>query len=181
MRPRRLSALGLVWFPGPRVVLVVATLVALLGSVTLTAGQPAPVAAVTVAIAPDDYVLDALRRLNEERIAAGLPELTLDAQVREVAAERVLDMAGQGYFAHYGPDGKSAFSALADRAVPYGIVGENLARTTYPPDGLIAAVHAALMDSPGHRSNMLEPRFNRVGVAIAEVDGMYYIAYVFLD
>lgn len=151
------------------------------GSLALTAEHTAPVAAVTVAIAPDDYVYEALTRLNEERQAAGLPELALDTQVREVAADRVLDMAWHGYFAHYGPDGQSAFSALADRAVPYQIVGENLARTSYPPDELVAAVHAALMESPGHRSNILEPRFSRVGLAIAEVDGLYYLAYVFLD
>lgn len=168
-RPRRLSGLSML------------ALVVVLSAQAVSAVRPAPARAVTVASVPEEYIQDAVARLNRERAAAGLAELTLDPLVEQVAADRVLDMAWRGYFAHYGPDGQSAFSALADRDVSYQIVGENLARTTYAPDELVAVVHTALMDSPGHRANMLEPRFNRVGVAIAAVDGVYYFAYVFLD
>ena len=86
-----------------------------------------------------------------------------------------------GYFDHYAPDGESAFSELAVRGIRYRLAGENLARNNYAEAKTVAAAFEGLMASPGHRANILEERFSKVGVAAVQSGKMWVYVTVFKD
>ncbi len=108
---------------------------------------------------------DMLALLNAERKKAGLPNFTVDIKTTAVAREHSRDMFLRQYFAHVNPDGKDAGDRLTQGSVPYTVAGENLA---YAPD--VAIAHAGLMNSPGHRRNILDPSFRHIGIGIISTD-----------
>lgn len=108
-----------------------------------------------------------LELLNEERRGAGLEELVLDEEMRDVAREHSRDMWERRYFAHENPDGENAVHRLLEGEVDFARAGENLALTRN-----VERAHEGLMDSPGHRRNILDPEFRRVGIGV--IDGGVY-------
>ncbi|HEX2540149.1 MAG TPA: CvpA family protein [Caldimonas sp.] len=123
----------------------------------------------TVAQAPPRPDLEArmLELVNEERARAGLRPLLADPEARDVARAHSQDMFARGYFSHVTPDGKDPFDRLRSAGVRYLNAGENLALARNLP-----MAHQGLMDSPGHRANILRPQFGRVGIGI--LDGGRY-------
>lgn len=118
-----------------------------------------------------------IKLVNQERIKVGLPQLAFNNSLRDIARSHSTDMFTRGYFSHYSPEGDS----VADRAEKYGysyqVIGENLA---YAPNLQLA--HQGLMNSPGHRANILSPEFKKIGIGI--MDGGVYglmITQVFSD
>lgn len=108
-----------------------------------------------------------LQLINEERKKAGLNELTINEKAVEVARKHSRDMFERGYFAHVNPDGLSPFDRMEKGGVTFMVAGENLALA---PD--VDMAHKGLMDSPGHRANILSPDFKRVGIGV--IDGGKY-------
>ena len=104
-----------------------------------------------------------LRLVNEERVANGLAPLEADPEMTEVARRHSADMFARGYFAHNTPDGKTPFDRMRASQVRFRIAGENLALAPTVP-----VAHTGLMNSPGHRANILQPRFGRVGIGILD-------------
>lgn len=145
--------------------------------------SPASAAPASPALASRSAAVEMLTLMNSERAHAGLQPLSLSAKIDGVANLRALDMASHAYFAHYNADGVGAQRLLDGGGVPYHVMGENIARTTEPSnyslETLLPAVHAALMASEHHRENVLEPRFQQVGIAVAVVNAEYYFAVVF--
>ena len=119
--------------------------------------------------------------MNEARRAEGLAPLEWDSSLEEVAYARAANLVANGYFEHYGPDGESAFSELAARGIRYRLAGENLARNNYSEARTVAAAFDGLMNSPGHRANILEERFSSVGVACVREGKMWIYVTVFLN
>lgn len=105
--------------------------------------------------------------VNKERKAAGLKEVVSDDQLREVGRAHCKDMFERGYFSHYTPDGLSPFDRMDNAGIVYNFAGENLALS---PNTDIAM--QGLMDSPGHKANILSTDFGRVGVGV--IDGGIY-------
>jgi uncharacterized protein YkwD len=105
-----------------------------------------------------------LNLLNEERAAHGLRPLQADPELAGVARAHSRDMFARGYFSHVAPDGKDPFDRMRQAKVKYLAAGENLALAP-----TLAMAHQGLMNSPGHRANILRPAFGRVGIGI--VDG----------
>lgn len=137
---------------------------------------PAAVAGVTLTALEADFTT----RLNAERIAAGLPALTLDPSLVTVARMRSSDMAARSYFSHTSPDGQTAFAMLDQMGIPYSWAGENLARNNYPLAETVAVAIRDLMASPSHQANILSPHYTRVGVGYAgDGNGMHYFTTVF--
>lgn len=99
------------------------------------------------------------RLLNEDRVENGLEPLRDDPEMRRVARAHSQDMLQRGYFAHVNPDGKDPFDRMRERGVSFIRAGENLAMA---PNARIA--QEGLMNSPGHRRNILDPQFRRVGI-----------------
>lgn len=104
-----------------------------------------------------------LELVNEERAEAGLKPLTMDAELTKVARKHSADMLARGYFSHYSPEGKDAFDRLRAEKIAFLLAGENLA---FAPTVKIA--HTGLMNSPGHRANILRPQFRKVGIGIMD-------------
>lgn len=105
--------------------------------------------------------------VNRERLSLSISPLVLDVSITNVAREKSLDMFKRRYFSHYDPDGKNAVDRMDKANVIYKIVGENLA---FAPD--ILSAHSGLMDSEGHRKNILDERFGRIGIGV--MDGGVY-------
>lgn len=108
-----------------------------------------------------------LEKLNNERALQGLNKLTMDSKLREVARAHSLDMFKRGYFSHYTPEGLSPFDRFDQAGIDYTLAGENLA---YAPTVDIA--HKGLMNSPGHRENILRAGFGKVGIGV--IDASFY-------
>jgi uncharacterized protein YkwD len=102
-----------------------------------------------------------LELVNAERARAGIRPLQADDRLREVARAHSLDMFEQNYFSHTSPTTGSPFDRIRRAAIPFLLAGENLA---YAPNVEIA--HQGLMNSPGHRANILRAEFGRVGIGI---------------
>lgn len=108
-----------------------------------------------------------LRMVNRERKSRGLKELAWDNEIRAVAREHAKDMFERGYFAHINPKGLTPADRLKGAGIKFTVTGENLALA---PSLEIA--HRGLMESPGHRVNILSEDFGRVGIGV--IDGGVY-------
>ena len=102
-----------------------------------------------------------LKLLNEARRQNGLPALTPDARLQAVARAHSREMLEMGYFSHTSPVSGTPADRLAAAHISFRSAGENLA---YAPSVQIA--HQGLMNSPGHRANILSPDFHRVGIGV---------------
>jgi uncharacterized protein YkwD len=101
--------------------------------------------------------------INNERAKAGLKPLAPDPELTEVARRHSADMFKRGYFAHNTPEGITPFDRIQEAGIRFRVAGENLALA---PSLEIA--HTGLMNSPGHRANILRPEFGRVGIGIMD-------------
>jgi uncharacterized protein YkwD len=104
-----------------------------------------------------------LALVNSERVANGLQPLAADPELTEVARRHSADMFARGYFAHDTPEGLSPFDRMRDANVRFLVAGENLALAP-----TVSVAHTGLMNSPGHRANILRPQFGRVGIGIMD-------------
>jgi len=102
-----------------------------------------------------------LELVNQERAAEGLGPLEADPELTEVARRHSADMFARGYFSHYTPEGKDPFDRMRESNVRFRTAGENLALAP-----TLEIAHTGLMNSPGHRANILRPQFGRVGIGI---------------
>jgi uncharacterized protein YkwD len=100
---------------------------------------------------------------NATRVNHQLPILTWDQHVRETARKHSTDMAVHDYFNHTNLDGKSPFDRMKEDDVTFHLAGENLA---YGQFSSIFA-HEGLMNSLGHRENILQKDFEFLGVGVS--------------
>lgn len=141
-----------------------------LNAASVVPGDPA----VTNLISAEQALLDLT---NADRVANGLEPLDLDADALPVARERAEDQLGAPGLSHYGAEGQLVFARLLDDAqLTYQLAGENLARTSAADSGTTQRVEEALMQSPTHRKNILEPGFKRVAIGAA-TDGQGQLAF----
>lgn len=99
--------------------------------------------------------------VNEERTSRGLAPLELDPRLVPVARAHSTEMLRLRYFAHTSPVTGSPFDRLAAARVPFTRAGENLAYARS-----VAIAHRGLMESPGHRENILRPEYTRIGIGV---------------
>jgi uncharacterized protein YkwD len=119
--------------------------------------------------------------INNERTSRGIPALAESGCVNYVAQSRSEDMAANNYFSHTSPSGATAFSLLDANNVGYGWAGENLARNNYPDNESVGVAIRDLMNSPGHRDNILSTNYTMIGVGFAQDGaGMKYYTMVFI-
>src|SRR3989344_6095540 len=105
--------------------------------------------------------------VNQERVKNGVRPLIFSENLAEVGKAHSKDMFEQGYFSHYSPGGKDVGDRLADAGIAYTYAGENLALA---PD--VIRAHNGLINSEGHRRNILDPAFKKIG--IGAIDGGVY-------
>lgn len=107
-----------------------------------------------------------LAMINEERVKIGLPSLKADPEMQAVARAHSRDMFARSYFSHINPEGKASAERAREAGVRFLVAGENLALAQTPE-----IAHSGLMNSPGHRANILHKAFGRVGIGVLEGGG----------
>jgi len=108
-----------------------------------------------------EYAVQVAELVNEERAKAGLAPLTLDAKLSEVAMLKAKDMYDNNYFDHQSPTYGSPFDMMRANGITYNTAGENIAKGQRTPE----EVMNAWMNSEGHRKNILNSSFTKIGVA----------------
>jgi uncharacterized protein YkwD len=99
--------------------------------------------------------------VNQERVKIRVEPVRVDPAMTAVAEAHARDMFLRHYFSHLTPEGLTAGDRLEKGRVYFTVAGENIA---YAPDLMTA--HEGLMNSPGHRQNILDPSFRRIGIGI---------------
>lgn len=108
-----------------------------------------------------------IEMVNKERTKRGLKFLEYDSRLLPIAREHSADMFKRGYFSHYSPEGKNVADRANNKSIEYLVIGENLA---YAPT--LPLAHEGLMNSVGHRANILSIDYNKIAIGI--MDGGVY-------
>ena len=103
---------------------------------------------------------EVVRLVNIERSKKGLKPLAEDWQLSRVARYKSQDMKDKKYFSHTSPTYGSPFDMMKKFGITYRTAGENIAMGQRTPQ----AVVTAWMNSSGHRANILNPSFTKIGV-----------------
>jgi uncharacterized protein YkwD len=132
---------------------------------------------------------------NAERSAYGLNALQWDDRLSAIAREHSEDMVANDYFAHTNLRGEDPSDRASRNGYsitkPYGAgyrvgIAENIGMmptgnvvgmgyVSNDPDSIARAQVSSWMGSPGHRANILDVSYSRLGVGV-DYDGLYYIA-----
>ena len=189
---------GLVWATGIAAPLSPVSLSAapFRPAVVFAAVRPAPVrAALTLPAdtAADEKVLEEealVAMINAERSQRGLSILAVDPMLTATARAHSEEMCSLDYFDHHSPTpGQSSpmdrylasAKQLGQSQPEYLLVGENIYYcSVYNDIYNVDYAHRALMASPGHRANILEPRFAKVGIGIyRNAKGEFWVTEMF--
>ncbi|MFC4617894.1 CAP domain-containing protein [Camelliibacillus cellulosilyticus] len=100
---------------------------------------------------------------NASRVMHKMPVLKWDNRVSETARKHSLDMAKNQYFDHINLQGQSPFDRMKEDHITFITAGENIA---YGQFSSIFA-HEGLMNSLGHRKNILQKNYKYLGVGVA--------------
>lgn len=104
------------------------------------------------------YAEQVVALVNAERAKAGLNALTLDTEIASAALIRSKEI--EMSFSHTRPDGRSFSTVLTDNGIKFNGSGENIAWGQRSPE----EVMNGWMNSEGHRANILNPKFTKIGV-----------------
>lgn len=122
---------------------------------------------------------DRMNAANDPETGGRARPLKWDPRLAEAALEHSEDMAAHHYFSHYAPDGDSPVERITSIGVQWRSMGENIAKNF-----TVQSAEAAFMNEPrfepNHRGNILNPKFNAVGIGIVRgPDGMIYVTQDF--
>ncbi len=119
-----------------------------------------------VALADSGMESSFVAKVNAERSAQGLPSLSTNGGLTSTARSWSGTMASQTNLYH-NPN-------LGSQVSGWQAVGENVGRGPS-----VDAIHSALMASPGHKANILDPRWTEIGVGVVVKDGTVWVTQVF--
>jgi uncharacterized protein YkwD len=118
----------------------------------------------------------AVSLLNADRSANGLSVLQVDSRLTTLARNYAQDMVNRNYFSHYNPEGQSPFDRLKQAGISYSAAGENIG-----VNQSVEKAEAAFMNSSGHRANILNSSYTKVGIGVAyDKSGNIYIVQDFI-
>lgn len=114
--------------------------------------------------------------VNAERAKIGASALSINPQLTQIARLKSQDIATKNYFSHTSPTYGSPFEMMKTYGISYLYAGENLAL-----NATVQAAHQALMNSPGHKANILNKNFNQVGIGVVtKSDGSRVYTQMFI-
>ena len=119
------------------------------------------------------YAKAVLNLVNKYRKQNGLASVKLDSVLSGAASTRAKEIVSS--FSHTRPNGSSCFTVLSENGISYNGAGENIAYGQSSPD----EVMTAWMNSAGHRANILNASFTRLGVGVYESGGTLYWTQLF--
>ena len=120
-----------------------------------------------------NFESEVVRLVNEIRVKNGLNKLTEDWELSRVARYKLQDMKDNKYFSHTSPVYGSPFQMMKSFGISYRTAAENIARGYSTPE----AVVNGWMNSSGHRANILNASFKKIGVGY--VSGGHYWTQMF--
>jgi len=97
-----------------------------------------------------------------ERFAPA-PQLRVSDPLNDAAGEHARDMLRRGYFEHRGSDGSEPRDRVRRAGYKSRLTGENIALGPQSAEEVVAG----WLDSPGHCANIMEPRFQDIGIGLA--------------
>lgn len=103
---------------------------------------------------------------NKEREKQGLPPVLENEALNKAAALKARSMFSENYWAHFAPSGRTPWDFILGSGYKFTYAGENLAKNFYQSDDVVAA----WMASQTHRDNLLNLRYEDIGIAV--VDGV---------
>lgn len=115
------------------------------------------------------YESEVVRLVNEIRAKNGLNSLTEDWELSRVARYKSQDMKDNNYFSHTSPVYGSPFDMIKNFGISYRRAAENIAKGQQTPQ----AVVNAWMNSSGHRANILNGSYTKIGVGYV-ASGRYW-------
>lgn len=115
------------------------------------------------------YEKEVVRLVNEIRRENGLNPLTEDWELSRVARYKSQDMLDNKYFSHTSPVYGSPFTMMKNFGLSYRSAAENIAKGQSTPE----AVVNAWMNSSGHRANILNASYKKIGVGYVK-NGHYW-------
>ena len=113
------------------------------------------------------------RKCGSERFAAA-PPLIASRELNEAAARHARDMARRSYFEHRGADGSQPKERVLRAGYQPRLTGENIALGPESAEEVVAGWLA----SPGHCANIMDSRFQHIGVGLATGRGRGKIYWV---
>jgi len=128
---------------------------------------PQRTAATSEAVQPEAVQLLALA--NQARATAGAGPLHWDGSLAVAARKHCLRMAAEGPLAHRYPGELDLAERAGQAGARFSLIEENIAIGPTPSD-----IHEQWMYSPGHRTNLLNPAVDRVGIAVVASRGVLY-------
>lgn len=130
---------------------------------------------VSAGIQSSSAASEVVRLTNSARSQNGYAALVEDGALSSAAAVRAREIARS--FSHTRPSGASFSSALSESGVSYLRAGENIASGQKSASEVVNA----WMNSPGHRANILNSSYSRIGSASVNIDGTHYWVQLFAD
>jgi len=101
--------------------------------------------------------------VNQDRTKLGLKPLEVDMRLVKMARIKSQDMITNNYTSHISPTYGSPFDMMKSMGITYKTAGENIAGA-----GTVDGAYANLMNSPGHRANILSPNYTKIGIGIIQ-------------
>ena len=114
--------------------------------------------------------------LNSDRARYGLAPLVIDPELCRIARIKSQDMRDNQYFAHTSPTYGDVRSMLRRFGYAFTTAGENIAH-----HATVEKAQAAFLSSPGHRKNIMNSAYTRVGLGAAvDAKGYVYLTQIFV-
>jgi len=118
-----------------------------------------------------EYVREVLELVNKARAEEGLAPLALEPALREAAQVRAAECVGT--FSHTRPDGSRYSTAILEAGIEASYMGENVATGYKTPSQVVDG----WLDSEGHRANILDPNYTKIGIGLEKNTGNRYKGY----
>jgi len=100
--------------------------------------------------------------VNQARLSQGVRPLAVHNGLTSLARLKSQDMVNKNYFSHTSPTYGSPFDMMRQAGISYRTAGENIAGAA-----TTESAHQSLMNSPGHKANILNTNYNQIGIGIA--------------
>jgi uncharacterized protein YkwD len=129
-----------------------------------------------------------LTQINQERMAAGVGSLTLDARESQCSLQHSMRMAREGYLSHD--------DFPADICILHGWSGENIGESPGDPTQVVLLMNQMMFDegpcseqpctpgdedTHGHYLNLVKPEYTRVGIGIYTANGTTWLTEDFVQ
>lgn len=135
-----------------------------------------PAAGSSVSVSASTMQQEMLGYINAERAKVKAPALSLDKALCDGAYLKSKDMAVNGYFSHTSPTYGSPFEMMKSLGITYRAAGENIAKNSS-----VKGAHDAFMNSSGHRANILNTSFKKVGLGFYSYNNYLYVTQWFTN